>query len=728
MAIADLAGRWQSVNAALGRALGIAPDRLTGKSLADVSHAEDLPAHQEQLARMRSGEITRYQIETRLLHQRGTAMWFAVHAVAISGGDGEPPYVLMQFQDVTERKFAEIGRHAGLIVDDIARTNAPGVVYQYVYRPDGSRAFTMVSEGIRGLLEIEPEVALHDSMSVFSLVHPDDRAEVFRTGAESTATLTPWRFEARMVLASGVEKVILAASRPVRQPDGSVLCDGILIDVTERHRAAKQLEESEQRYRSLFDHHPDAVFMVDLEGRFKSVNPGCFELAGYLPHELLDQSFERFVVPDDLPTALWRFRAALNGVAQRYQVAIIHKNGRRVDIDATNIPVVIGGRVTAVFGIVRDQTAQRLLEAQLRQSQKMEAIGQLAGGVAHDFNNILAAISGYAELLQADFADGDGRRDDVEEILKGTRRAASLTRQLLAFSRKQVMQPETFDVNEVVADMSTMLTPLLGATLRLELKPAPEPALVRADRTQFEQVLLNLAVNARDAMPSGGTVTLAVRHEESGPGGEPSVVLAVSDTGSGMPPEVEARVFEPFFTTKPLGEGTGLGLSMVHGIVQQSGGTISVASQPGAGATFTVSLPRVTSVPDAEPGDLTPVQRGRPATVLVAEDEDAVRTITGRILERAGYRVLLAKNGVDALRVLDAHQGDVDLLLSDVAMPEMGGPELARQVAVRRPELPVLLMSGYAEGRLNANDSATYFLPKPFTVESLLAAVRRAAR
>jgi PAS domain S-box-containing protein len=617
--------------------------------------------------------------------------------------------------------------------------NVPGIVYQFIYLPDGSKRFTFVSEGARTLCGVAPEAILQDHDALFGLIHPEDRPGMHASGQAAVAALRPWRWEGRLLLPTGEQRWVQAASRNVRQPDGSVLADGLIMDITEQRQAAARLEESEQRYRSLFDHHPDAVFSTDAEGRYTSANPACEAISGYSPEELIGESFAPFITPDHLAKAYEHLKAALAGRATRSELAIVHKTGRRVDLDVTSVPIIVGGKVVGVYGIARDLTAQRALEAQLRQAQKMEAVGQLAGGVAHDFNNILTAIAGFAEFLRDEFTPGDPRREDVGEILKGARRAASLTAQLLAFSRKQVLRSEVLDLNQVVAQMTTMLRPLLGSSLYLVTLPAPRAVAVLADRTQLEQVLMNLAVNARDAMQGGGTLTIEIGISPAEPDAPHGATLVVSDTGVGMSPEVAARVFEPFFTTKPPGRGSGLGLATVHGIVQQSGGTISVASRPGEGTSFTITLPlaaheRTAPIsggwdairsPKHGEGDL-------PAgTVLLAEDEEAVRAVAQRLLERAGYRVLSARHGADALRVLAEAGATVDLLLSDVVMPEMGGVELAARAAEMIPGLPVVLMSGYTDNDLspiNEEGIVAGFVSKPFRAETLLEAVRAAVR
>ena len=730
MAIVEPDGRFASVNRRFAALLGYDEAELADRTIQSIGHQEDLAPILDLLHRARTGRADRVEAEQRLIHKQGHPVWVALDATIMRDAGGGASYLVAQVQDITERKCEEIALREGESHYQRDARNAPGMVYQFVYRADGSRVFSFVGESARTLVGVEPEAMLRDTAALFSLIHPDDRAAFSASAEASRLALAPWSWSGRVILANGELRYMQAASRLDPQPDGSIVCDGILMDVTERHQAAAQLEESEQRYRSLFDHHPDAVFSLGLDGEFLSANRMCGMIAGYEPAELIGQSFAPLILDEHFDLVQKRFRAALAGTPQSYQAAIVNKGGHRVDLEVANIPILVGGNVVGVFGVAKDVTARNALEAQLRQSQKMETVGQLAGGVAHDFNNILAAISGFAELLRDDLEPDDPRRADTDEIIKGTRRGSELTRQLLAFSRKQVLQPVTVDLNLVVEETAAMLRPLLGATLHLVTLPAPSPAPVFADRTQLEQVLVNLALNARDAMPDGGTLTIevGVRAASHGAMSSPAtVVLEVTDTGSGMTPEVAARIFEPFFTTKPLGQGTGLGLATVHGIVQQSGGTVRVRTAPGTGTTFTVTLPLADPVAvTANPVSDTVAHRAA-GTVLLVEDEEAVRTIAQRILQRAGYRVLTARHGADALRTLAESSENVDVLLSDVAMPEMGGVELARLAAERSPTIRIVLMSGYANadvGTIGKGGVVHGFLAKPFTAPALLDALR----
>jgi signal transduction histidine kinase/CheY-like chemotaxis protein len=376
----------------------------------------------------------------------------------------------------------------------------------------------------------------------------------------------------------------------------------------------------------------------------------------------------------------------------------------------------------------------------LQGMQKMEAVGRLAGGIAHDFNNIVQAIGGYSEVLQESLADGDPRRATVDEILRAGDRAASLTRQLLAFSRQQVMQPRVLDLNAVVGTVESLLRRLIGEDVTLIARLSPELGAVRADPTQLEQILMNLVVNARDAMPSGGTITIETGNASLDPSAGtdafsvtrgPYVRLTVTDTGHGMPPDVRARAFEPFFTTKELGRGTGLGLSTVYGIVKQTGGYIWVDSEVGKGTSIRIYLPLDHAAPaplEVRPAARSGASRGS-ETLLVVEDEEGVRELMQAWLESHGYRVLTAGNGVEALETCRTFEGDIDLVVADMIMPAMGGPALARKLKPVRPGLRVMFISGYADatpGDRDVLDEPTLFLQKPFALSVLVDTVREA--
>jgi PAS domain S-box-containing protein len=501
-----------------------------------------------------------------------------------------------------------------------------------------------------------------------------------------------------------------------------------MLDVTDRHRAEAALLASEAELRAVLAAITDVVLVLDASGRYVKIAGSCQELL-YRPVDKLLGRTTREVFPPEQA-------AAFEGVIRRAL-----ETGERVphdyslDIEGerrwfTGSASPMQGHPLVVW-VARDVTAERVAvdalaarEAELRQAQKLEAVGQLASGVAHDFNNLLTVITSYGELLREALPDGDPRRDDVAEIVRAAKRGGTLTRQLLAFSRKQVLQPRVLDLNAVVHGAAALFKAAAGADASFVTDLSPEPAVVHADPGQVERVLMSLVVNARDAMPEGGTLTIRTRNM----GGV--VEVAVADTGTGMSDAVAARVFEPFFSTKELGKGTGLGLATVYGIVQQSGGSISVRTAVGEGSTFTVRLPRSTAAaPDlSAPVDSPTAPRGA-GTVLLVDDEPGVRTALRRALELAGYSVHAADDGVAALGAWDAAAGAIDLVITDLSMPGMGGRALGRRLRTLRPALPMIAISGYVDGGapgLAGVEWATTVLEKPFTGEVLVRAVRTA--
>jgi signal transduction histidine kinase/CheY-like chemotaxis protein len=427
------------------------------------------------------------------------------------------------------------------------------------------------------------------------------------------------------------------------------------------------------------------------------------------------------------------------GGASTYELEIIAKDGRKVMLEVSSRILFVQGKPVGVEGIGRDISDRKVLEEELRHSQKMEAVGRLAGGIAHDFNNLLTAVLGHSELLLATPSLDTTIREDLKEIRKAGERAASLTRQLLAFSRKQILELRILDLNAVIAGMQTLLSRLIGEHIHLSIVNAPDLGRVRADQGQLEQVILNLAINARDAMPEGGQLTIgtanvdldeayAIGHPTAKPGRY--VMIAVSDTGDGMDAATRARIFEPFFTTKEQGKGTGLGLSMVYGIIRQSDGYIWVYSEPGYGSSFKIYLPWVGqgSVGETDaPKDIATVPFPCDERVLVVEDEPAVRNLVRTVLKKQGYSVVQASDGPEALRLAGEYEGPIHLLLTDTVMPLMNGLELARRLSAIRPETRVLVMSGYTEDRAvrhGALSADTSFLQKPFTPDALAKKVR----
>jgi PAS domain S-box-containing protein len=512
-------------------------------------------------------------------------------------------------------------------------------------------------------------------------------------------------------------------------------------DALERARERRALRAYEGLLRQIIDAAPNLIFVRDAEGRFLVVSRSAAEtLYGMEPEALVGRSETELAgSPEEAAQALAEDREVLaSGVAKLIpEVAFTsRRTGERRWYQVIKVPLhFAGATMPHVLGVATDITERRLLEERLRQAQKMEAIGQLAGGVAHDFNNLLTAIIGNADFLLQDLPSEAPSRADVNEIRQAADRAASLTRQLLAFSRKQVLQPRTLDLNQLVAGMERMLRRLLAENIEVHLHLAEDAGPVHADPGQMEQVLLNLVLNARDAMPEGGKLIVETAGIDlEAPDGAAAVgvaparyiVLAVSDTGVGMDEDVRAHLFEPFFTTKEPGKGTGLGLATVYGIVQQSGGNVWVYSEPGHGTTFKVYLPRGAAA--AAGPQARPAAPGRGSeTVLVVEDALAVRALASRVLAGAGYTVLSAGHGAEAEAIAAGHPGPIHLLLTDVVMPGVSGRQLAERIAVRRPEIAVLYMSGYTDDAIvhhGVLQQGTPYLEKPFSPDDLARKVR----
>jgi PAS domain S-box-containing protein len=507
----------------------------------------------------------------------------------------------------------------------------------------------------------------------------------------------------------------------------------------DRRRAEKALQAREERFRALVENGSDVTALVDADGRIKYASGPVRRILGRSPEELVGQSAFDLMHPEDVGATRPKLEAALakpgQPVTATYRMQ--HRDGTWRVLESIVVSHRNNPAIRAIVINARDVSERHLLEEQLRQSQKMEAVGRLAGGIAHDFNNLLAVMLGYTTLTLARAADPAVVTRNLEQIRTAAERAANLTRQLLTFSRKQVLQPKVIDIGGVVSELHTMLERLIGEDVELVTEVGRAKGHVKADRGQLEQVIVNLAVNARDAMPRGGRLAIvmrdvvvdaAVAREQAGLQPGRHVCIEVSDTGVGMEPETLSRLFEPFFSTKEKGKGTGLGLATVYGIVKQSGGHVAVESAPGRGTTFRIWLPEVeVETPAAAPAPAGTTAPAGSETILLVEDEEALRGLLQEVLAESGYKVLQASSGAEALRVSRAHAGPVDLLLTDVVMPGMGGREVATALAAERPGLRVLFASGYtaeAIARHGVLEPGTDLIHKPFTPDALLRRVR----
>ncbi|MFB3923630.1 MAG: PAS domain S-box protein [Terriglobia bacterium] len=513
----------------------------------------------------------------------------------------------------------------------------------------------------------------------------------------------------------------------------------LLSVVEDQQQAEKALRESERRFRQLANSLPQLVWSCAPDGPCDFLSQQWVDYTGIPEQSQLGFAWLEQLHPEDRERAMTAWNTAVAAGSDFHaEFRIRRKDGAFRWFDTRAVRVCdAAGRTAKWFGSNTDVTDRKQLEDQLRQAQKMEAVGRLAGGVAHDFNNLLTVINGYGGLLLNRLEEGSSFRRYVEEVCKAGDRAASLTRQLLTFSRQQVLEPRVLDLNGIVANIEKMLRRVIGEDIELATVLAPDLGAIKADPSQLEQVLLNLAVNSRDAMPRGGKLTIRTsncllrepfghRHGELPPGNY--AVLEVSDTGCGMNAETEAHLFEPFFTTKEQGKGTGLGLAIVYGVVKQSGGSVSVASEEGKGTTFTIYFPHAgeSAVLEEAVESRRVLSRGS-ETILLVEDEERVRSLVHSVLEASGYVVLAAKHGQEALAVMKEHPKPVQLVVTDVVLPEMSGPELVAQLAPLKPDLKILYMSGYTEDAVQIRgliSPGVAYLQKPFTPEKLTHRVR----
>lgn len=591
--------------------------------------------------------------------------------------------------------------------------------------------------------------------SLFEQIHVEDRDAV-QARIASLSTSNPTASDQHRVLTSdGTLRWQEWTDRGIFDEEGLLVeIQSVGRDISERRCTEEKLRQSEERYLLLTEAIADVLWTMDLDQQITYASPSVRSLLGYHPDELPGIDLSQLLAAESFPLARdtlleeLRFESEVASDSPRTRtldLELVHKDGTHLwcEVKMTLLRDE-NQKPKGVLGVARDisswKDAQEALvesEERLRRAQRLEAVGQLAGGIAHDFNNLLTVIIGNVELMTRELSPGDDLREQTEEVSKAARRAASLTRQLLAFGRKQMMVPEVLTFNTVVCDMSNMLRRLVGESIELETRLEPELDWVKADPSQLELVLVNLAVNARDAMPAGGRLTIETANQRLDPSfsdGDydvvegPYAMLAVTDTGRGISTEDQSRIFEPFFTTKEIGKGTGLGLSTVYGIVKQSGGYIWVDSEPDKGTRFRIYLPRIDRNvgqhrPHAENSGRTPGTE----TILLVEDEDGVRSLAGRVLENSGYRVIAAANGQQALEILDQIEAPLHLLLTDVIMPGMSGAKLAAEASATRPDLKVLFISGHSDDVLTHHgelDPDTNFLEKPFTPGALVKKVR----
>jgi two-component system cell cycle sensor histidine kinase/response regulator CckA len=761
-------GIFRQASAGATHALGLLPDELVGRALSDFLHPDDVNETTERLRGVADTPNETRKGRCRLRSKTGEWRWFE-QTVSSCLGNPAVDGLVASFLDITALHRMEAERQ---------------VISEVVHALNQTDNLDQLLEGIHQALKkvLYAEncfVALHDPkedtfyfpflVDQFDMAPPPQKvgrsctAFVFRTGK---AMLIPQSEFDRLVQQEDVELVGSPSPAwlgvPLKTPRATI---GVLVVqhyenesaydmrdlefldsvgghialAIERRRSEEALRKSESVFRLLFSHNPLPTWVMDDESlQFIQVNDAAVRQYGFAAEEFSQMTM--FDIRPEEKGACLEVRPPEDGAAGRYQGVSKHrkKDGMVFEVELISHQFEYAGRKVRLV-VAQDINERHLLEQQLRQAQKMEAVGRLAGGVAHDFNNLLMVIKGHTELLMNALPPADSMARKITQIDRAADRATALTKQLLAFSRMQVLQPRVMNLNGVVEDMGRLLPRLIGEDVELGIRTAPDLGAVRADASQMEQIIMNLAVNARDAMPNGGRLIIETSNAELDrtyksthlivePGRY--VLLAVSDTGTGMDADTQAHIFEPFFTTKEPGKGTGLGLATVYGVVKQSGGFIWVYSELGKGTSFKIYLPRVdqpedkanTALPFAEAPCGT-------ETILLAEDEQDVREVAREFLESGGYTVIEAKNGAEALRLAIEHEAVIDLLVSDMVMPGMTGKELARRLKQQRSSVCVVYMSGYTEqtaAETAAADSHMLLLTKPFSRGTILRTVREA--
>jgi two-component system, cell cycle sensor histidine kinase and response regulator CckA len=721
---ATLSGRFLTANARLAEMLGY-PDLQALLASSSADHYHDAADRDRLLAQLDRDGATG-EVEALLRRHDGSTFHAEIFARRI---DGPEPCSVGMINDITARKQLQAD------ADRFARAAAASG--EVIFMTDRDGWFTYVNPEFT-------RVYGYEAGEIVGLRTP----AILRSGLHSSAHYAA--FWAALLDGRGFrgefinrrrsgESVLVEASVSPVFDDGGAIAGFLAIqrDITARRQTEEALHRSEALFRRIFDHLPVGAALVSVDGRVEHANHAYCGIMGRSEAELRNLTFLDLTHPEDRNRSAEASQALRTGTIDGIELEkrFVRPDGRAV-WGAVSVRQIkdSAGQTLWTMPVIVDVTERRKLEEELRQSQKMEAVGQLAGGVAHDFNNLLMAILGYAELALAGAGDNKGIAADLRQIQEAGQRAASLTRQLLAFSRKQVLQLEVVDVNHAIERLQGLVRPLIGEDIDLRLQLSPAPALVRADATQFEQVALNLIVNARDAMPHGGTILIrtavvplrrmdAPDHPDV-PDGD-YVQLVIEDTGCGMDEDVRRRLFEPFFTTKPPGKGSGLGLAVAYGIVKQMEGYIWFYSEPGRGTTFKIYLPLAGAATQAAAPASTPA--GRPAgseRLLLVEDDEVVRAFAAEVLCRHGYEVILAGNGAEALERLE-ERGAPDLIVTDMIMPSMSGWELAERAARQYPDVRILFTSGYVGHRPLPGGPDVDLLEKPFTVSSLLGRVRR---
>ncbi len=718
--------------------LGYQPEEVLGKRPFDFMEPEEasrVESEFQRYVRLRSPFAGMVNIN---LHKSGRRVVIETSGVPILDGDGGLLGYRGIDRDVTERVRSE----EALIQSEKKFRNivesSPLGMHMYKLESDGRLVFIGANPAADRLLGVDHKQFIGKTIDqAFPSGIDTEIPERYRKAA---AEGEPWQVE-QIEYEDDQIKGAFDVYAFQTSPGYMV---AVFHEITRRKKAEEALRESEEKYRHLVENINEVIYTIDQDGTITYISPGVAAMIEYHPSEIVGRRFSDFIHPEDRPGVAQNFRKLLSGYLQSNKFRILTKSGETRWVRSSSRPLYRDGQVVGLQGVLSDSTGARKeaeerkrLETQLRQAQKMEAIGHLAGGVAHDFNNLLSPILGYAELILMDLHPDDPRYGNLVEVRKAAIRARDLTRQLLAFGRKQVIEMKAIHLGELLSGFEKLLRRTIREDIEIKIQNSPSLGYVQGDLSQIEQILMNLAVNAQDAMPKGGTLLIETvnfhvddpflkQHPEAQSGEQ--VMLTVSDTGHGIEKEHLDRIFEPFFTTKEAGKGTGLGLATVYGIVRQHNGTIWVHSKPKEGTTFKILLPlvdRPTAV--VAKAQLHPARKHGNEKVMVVEDNEMVRNLTCSVLKEYGYKVLAAETAEECLRLVE-RTGPVDLLVTDVVMPEMNGSELYQRLSSILPEMKVLFMSGYASDLIahhGVSQDGDSFIQKPFSLEVLTRKVRQ---
>ena len=736
MALVSTDGRWLRVNRAVCELLGATPEELIGLPIEAVSHPDDAAASREAMRLLLAGECRTYTMDKRYVRRSGATVWALVNVSLVPGPEGEPGHFIAAIQDITDRKLSELGLGQSEERYRLLLQSSKEVIWDWDLITDE----ITWDQATGPLLDYDSSLLGGTTAWWYARIHPGDRERVM-AGIDTAISegATAWSEEFRFRRSDGSYAVVQNRAHIAHDERGTpVRVISAMSGLTNAQGADRHLQQ-------VLDALHVGVSVVDKQGRVVVANASDKQLWGEGqggPQEPVEHKGWWADTGEPVRPDEWGAVRAIQGeFSADEEVMIETPDGAHRTIRSSATPILDdSGEIIGAVNVSEDVTSTRAAEAtrareeeESRRVEKMEAIGRLAGGIAHDFNNLLTGILSYSDLIMQDLRPADPLRADVEQIRDAGQRAANLTRQLLAFSRRQFLQPKVLSVNTAVTELEPMLGRLAGTGIALETELDLEVGPVLVDPASLEQVLVNLVVNAREAMPKGGQIRISTANshphpaEEAGPGEPGYVSLWVSDTGQGMDQSTQAHIFEPFFTTKKGSSGAGLGLSTVYGIVEQSGGKITVESSPGMGAIFGIHFPVYSGPEEPAPGSQPATEQGGKETLLLVEDETPVRESVRRLLESQGYTVLEAKDAADAIRLYDHNASGIDLVLTDVTMPGMSGYEMVQQLRERTPGLRVLFMSGFAEKFTGSNGAVggdTGYVQKPFSVKTLMQRLR----